>query len=191
MALSDLVIPFLVGAGILLVVSQRNNAIIAAIDIAAAPDPVKCKAYDDAKVNSTTVNEPCSQVCGTPNVGGDQTKCTDCETVCGVPNCGCFGTNSDPALCDKSGPITTAGCTNPRADSAAGADAEDTEDSEDEDSDDGGDGDSGDNDSGQNAEEYDEDSPAGKATSQRVNDLVKKSAPGKYTGFATVPMNWT
>lgn len=115
-------------------ISKRDSsATVGVVDIEAAPDPVKCKAFDAAKVNSTVVGEPCSQVCGTPNVGGDQTKCAECETACGALNCGCFGTNSDPALCDKHGALTTAGCTNPRANAG--------------DSGDSGDGDSGDGDS--------------------------------------------
>ena len=169
MPITDLAFPLLIGAGILLILSKQS-AIVAPVDIAAAPDPVKCKAYDDSKVNSKLVGEPCSQVCGSLTVGGNKEKCANCETVCGVPNCGCFGTNQDP-VCEKFGPLAE-GCTNTRSG--------DSGDNEDNDSSDGGGGGSS---GGMNAKEYT------KATTpaQRVAANKKIEALSK---FAYVPMNW-
>lgn len=174
----------LLGAGILLVISKRDVATIGVVDIEAAPDPVKCKAFDAAKVNSTVVGEPCSQVCGTPNVGGDQTKCAECETACGALNCGCFGTNSDPALCDKHGALTTAGCTNPRA---AGGAAED--DNEDNDNDSGGGGSSGGN--GMNAQEYTKaTTPAQRKAANEKIEALSKVARAYRGCLDYTPSNW-
>lgn len=171
--LGDLAIPLLIGAGII-ILFQKHTAIVAPIDITTAPDPTKCKAYDDAKVNSTLVGEPCSQVCGSPDVGGNQEKCKDCETVCGVPNCGCYGTNQDP-VCEKFGPLAE-GCTNVR--SGGGSTAAETEDSggEDEDNEDedsGGGGSS--KPKGMNAKEYTKaTTPAQrKAANEKIEALSK------------------
>lgn len=175
MPITDLAFPLLIGAGILIVLSQQQKkAIVAPIDIAAAPDPVKCKAYDDAKVNSKLVGEPCSQVCGTPEVGGDQTKCADCETVCGVPNCGCFGTNKDP-VCEKFGPLAE-GCTNTRP-----GEAEDSgeDDNEDDDNDGGGGGNS----------TLDRLKERGQSNLKRLQEARKTNPTARYV-MAYTPTNW-
>lgn len=186
--LTDLVFPLLIGAGILIVLNQRNTAVVAPIDIAAAPDPIKCKAFDDAKVNSKLVGEPCSQVCGSPAVGGDQTKCAECETVCGAKNCGCYGTNTD-AVCEKFGPLAE-GCTNTRSggaeDSGGGGGEEDNEDS-------GGGGGSS-KPSGMNAKEYTKaTTPAQRKAANEKIEALSKYAHSYYSnigGLSTVPLNW-
>ena len=179
MSITDLAFPLLIGAGILVVLASRQqSAVVAPIDIAAAPDPVKCKAYDDAKVNSKLVGEPCSQVCGTPEVGGDKTKCADCETVCGVPNCGCFGTNKDP-VCEKFGPLAE-GCTNTRSGEA--------EDTDDEDNDNDNDND---NDGGGGSSTIDRLRERGQSNLKRLQEARKTNPTARYASCMNfTPTNW-
>lgn len=182
MPITDLAFPLLIGAGILVVLASRQqSAVVAPIDISAAPDPTKCQAFEDAKVNSKLVNEPCSQVCSSET--GNKEECSACETACGVPNCGCYGTSQIPE-CSKYGP-TAEGCPNQRGGTEPAADtAEDSEDNEDDDNDDNDGGGGGDS-------TIERLRKRGQANLKRLQEARKTNPTARYASCMNhTPMNW-